>query len=81
MSWTKPEGNVSFYRVQLTDGKIVQKENVTVTSKNMTGLSAGTMYNVNVTTLADDGMTEGESETVSLYTSKYIFDCGLPNNG
>ncbi|XP_051915969.1 receptor-type tyrosine-protein phosphatase eta-like isoform X2 [Hippocampus zosterae] len=68
VSWTKPEGNYSFYRVQWTDGKIVQKENVTVTSQIMTGLSAGTMYNVNVTTLADDGMTEGDSETVSVYT-------------
>ncbi|XP_019749603.1 receptor-type tyrosine-protein phosphatase eta-like isoform X4 [Hippocampus comes] len=68
VSWTKPEGNYSFYRVKWTDGKIVQKENVTVTSKIMTGLSAGTMYNVSVTTLADDGMTEGDSETVSLYT-------------
>ncbi|XP_061628616.1 receptor-type tyrosine-protein phosphatase eta isoform X1 [Phyllopteryx taeniolatus] len=72
VSWTKPEGNYSFYVVQWTDGKVPQKENVTTTSKNITGLSAGTLYDISVTTLADDRVTEGDTASVSQYTKPGI---------
>ncbi|XP_061677448.1 receptor-type tyrosine-protein phosphatase eta-like isoform X2 [Syngnathoides biaculeatus] len=68
VSWTQPEGNFSFYIVQWTDGKDPQRENVTITSKSLTGLSPGTLYNISVTTVADDRMTEGAPAAVSQYT-------------
>ncbi|XP_049578499.1 receptor-type tyrosine-protein phosphatase eta isoform X2 [Syngnathus scovelli] len=72
VSWSKPEGNYSFFMVQWTNGKVADQENVTQTWISITGLSAGTMYTVNVTTVADDKVTEGDTATVSLYTKPGI---------
>ncbi|XP_057692294.1 receptor-type tyrosine-protein phosphatase eta isoform X2 [Corythoichthys intestinalis] len=68
VNWTKPEGNYSFFMVQWTDGKASQQEKTFLPSKTITGLSAGTMYKINVTTLADDEKTESQTATVSQYT-------------
>ncbi|XP_037111316.1 receptor-type tyrosine-protein phosphatase eta isoform X2 [Syngnathus acus] len=72
VSWSKPEGNYSFYMVQWTDGKVANQENVTQTWINITELSAGTMHNVSVTTVADDKVTEGDTAAVSQYTKPGI---------
>ncbi|XP_054633084.1 receptor-type tyrosine-protein phosphatase eta isoform X2 [Dunckerocampus dactyliophorus] len=68
VSWTKPEGNCSSYVVHWTDGRVQQDENVIMTTKDITGLTAGTMYSIFVTAVADDGVTEGNNATVSQYT-------------
>ena len=70
--WTEPEGNRSFYRVKWTDGKVSGAKNVTQTQINITNLTAGVQYNITVTAVADDERTEGQSEAVTQYTSKYL---------
>ncbi|XP_049429858.1 receptor-type tyrosine-protein phosphatase eta [Epinephelus fuscoguttatus] len=66
--WTEPEGNRSFYRVQWTDGNVTDSDNVTETHKNITNLTAGVQYEINVTAVAGDGSTAGRSKAVSKYT-------------
>ncbi|XP_006789651.1 receptor-type tyrosine-protein phosphatase eta [Neolamprologus brichardi] len=70
VSWTKPVGNSSFYKVQWTGGGTNFSVNVSDTSKNITNLTAGVQYEINVTAVADDNYTEGQSATVTKYTSK-----------
>ena len=70
LTWTKPEGSSSFYRVQWTDGNVTQSYNVSVTSKTFTNLTPGVQYTISITAVADDDHTEGQSTTVSQYTSK-----------
>ena len=74
--WNKPEGNSSFYRVQWTDGDVTDSENVTQTNITITKLTAGVQYEITVTAVTDDGRTDGQSNTVSQYTSKSAFKCG-----
>ncbi|KAM8861615.1 receptor-type tyrosine-protein phosphatase eta-like [Synchiropus picturatus] len=66
VSWTEPVGAVSNYKVQWTDGMMEAVANET--SKLITELASGTKYNINVSAVADDGLTEGEMATVSQYT-------------
>nr|XP_046249269.1 receptor-type tyrosine-protein phosphatase beta-like isoform X6 [Scatophagus argus] len=68
LSWTEPEGQSSLYRVQWTDGNVSGTENVTETHLNITNLTAGVQYEINVTAVAADGITEGQGTTVSKYT-------------
>ncbi|KAF7668966.1 hypothetical protein LDENG_00273380, partial [Lucifuga dentata] len=68
LNWTEPEGNRSFYRAEWTDGKASGSVNVTETSINITNLTAGVQYTFNVTAVADDGRTDGQSTAISLYT-------------
>ncbi|XP_044212581.1 receptor-type tyrosine-protein phosphatase eta-like [Thunnus albacares] len=70
LTWTKPEGSSSFYRVQWTHGNVTQSYNVSVTSKTFTNLTPGVQYTISITAVAADGHTEGQSTTVSQYTSK-----------
>ncbi|KAM7414244.1 hypothetical protein PAMA_019185 [Pampus argenteus] len=65
LTWTKPTGNSSFYKVWWTDGitAIVME-----TSKTITNLTPGKKYDISVTAVADDGQTEGASATVTNYT-------------
>ncbi|XP_044212573.1 receptor-type tyrosine-protein phosphatase eta isoform X1 [Thunnus albacares] len=72
LTWTKPEGSSSFYRVQWTDGNVTQSYNVSVTSKTFTNLTAGVQYTINITAVADDDHTEGQSATVSQYTKPEV---------
>uniref|UniRef100_A0A3Q1EYV8 protein-tyrosine-phosphatase n=1 Tax=Acanthochromis polyacanthus TaxID=80966 RepID=A0A3Q1EYV8_9TELE len=68
LNWTKPNGNSSFYRVNWTDGTKTNDTNVTETYINITDLTAGVQYTVNVTAVGDDHVTEGASVSVSNYT-------------
>ncbi|XP_062276922.1 receptor-type tyrosine-protein phosphatase eta [Scomber scombrus] len=72
LSWTKPEGNSSTYKVQWTGGNINDSCSVNVTSKTITNLAAGVHYTITVTAVAGDGHTEGQSTTVSRYTKPDI---------
>ncbi|KAI4825979.1 hypothetical protein KUCAC02_021638, partial [Chaenocephalus aceratus] len=66
--WNKPEGNSSSYRVHWSDGNVPKSDKVNQTQINITDLTAGVQYDINVTAVAGDGSTEGESTTVSRYT-------------
>lgn len=44
--------------------------NVTATSMTVDNLTPGVPYNITVTAVADDGVTEGQSVSVFQYTSK-----------
>ena len=72
VNWTKPEGNSSFYRVQWTGGRVTETKNVSETSLTISDLTAGVQYEISVTAVADDKHTEGQSSTVTQYTSKYL---------
>lgn len=71
VSWTKPVGNSFFYKVQWTNFSV----NVSDTFKIITNLTAGVQYEINVTAVAGDGSTKGQSATVTNYTSKRAFTC------
>ncbi|XP_010764284.1 receptor-type tyrosine-protein phosphatase eta-like, partial [Notothenia coriiceps] len=66
--WNEPEGNSSSYRVEWSDGNVTKSENVTETQITISNLTAGVQYDINVTAVAGDGSTEGQSTTVSHYT-------------
>lgn len=68
-------GNSSFYKVQWTVGGTSASVTVSDTFKNITNLTAGVQYEINVTAVAGDGSTEGQSATVTKYTSKRAFTC------
>nr|XP_033491214.1 receptor-type tyrosine-protein phosphatase eta isoform X7 [Epinephelus lanceolatus] len=68
VTWTKPEGNSSSYKVRWTDGTTNRNASVNETNMNITGLTAGVQYNISVAAVADDGWTEGEESSVSQYT-------------
>ncbi|XP_039665211.1 receptor-type tyrosine-protein phosphatase eta isoform X4 [Perca fluviatilis] len=72
LTWTKPDGNSSSYRVQWTGGNVTYNDSVTLTQKNITNLTAGVQYNIIVTAVADDGITEGEKASVSQYTKPNV---------
>ncbi|XP_070686460.1 receptor-type tyrosine-protein phosphatase eta-like [Pempheris klunzingeri] len=68
LTWTEPEGESSFYRVQWTDGNVTQNDTVTQTHINISNLTPGVQYEINVTAVAGDGRTDGQSTAVSQYT-------------
>ncbi|XP_061826005.1 receptor-type tyrosine-protein phosphatase eta-like isoform X1 [Nerophis lumbriciformis] len=68
VSWTKPEGNFSFFIVRWSHGKDGHEEKTNMASKDITNLTAGTMYNIVVTAVADDNVTKGVDATLSQYT-------------
>ncbi|KAM7396461.1 hypothetical protein PAMP_019498 [Pampus punctatissimus] len=65
LTWTKPTGNSSTYKVWWTNGMTV---NVNETSEIITNLTPGKKYDISVTAVADDGHTEGANATVTNYT-------------
>ncbi|XP_078024164.1 receptor-type tyrosine-protein phosphatase eta isoform X8 [Epinephelus lanceolatus] len=72
VTWTKPEGNSSSYKVRWTDGTTNRNASVNETNMNITGLTAGVQYNISVAAVADDGWTEGEESSVSQYTKPEV---------
>ncbi|XP_041651491.1 receptor-type tyrosine-protein phosphatase beta isoform X4 [Cheilinus undulatus] len=76
LNWTKPRGESPSFRVQwkIKNGKLIDTVNVTETSINITGLTAGVQYDISVTAVAGDNTTEGESSTVSKYTKPAVVD-------
>ncbi|CAI5664706.1 unnamed protein product [Oreochromis niloticus] len=72
VSWTKPVGNSSFYKVQWTSGGRNFSVNVSATFYNITNLTAGVQYEIIVTAVAGDGYTEGQSATVTKYTKPAV---------
>ena len=70
VNWTEPEGNISIYRVNWTGGNVSGSKNVPQTHTKITNLTAGVQYNISVTAVADDKLTEGQSNFITQYTSK-----------
>ncbi|XP_039470652.1 receptor-type tyrosine-protein phosphatase eta isoform X2 [Oreochromis aureus] len=70
VSWTKPVGNSSFYKVQWTgtSGSV----NVYETFYDIPNLTAGVQYEITVTAVAGDNYTEGQSATVTNYTKPAV---------
>ncbi|CAI5664714.1 unnamed protein product [Oreochromis niloticus] len=72
VSWTKPVGMSSFYKVQWTGGGRNFSVNVSATFYNITNLTAGVQYEIIVTAVAGDNYTEGQSATVTEYTKPAV---------
>ncbi|XP_041651495.1 receptor-type tyrosine-protein phosphatase eta isoform X7 [Cheilinus undulatus] len=68
LTWTKPNGNSSLYRVYWTDETNKWNKSTNETNMNVTGLTAGVEYTFTVSAVADDGQTEGENSTKTRYT-------------
>ncbi|XP_056244330.1 tenascin-X isoform X4 [Seriola aureovittata] len=76
VDWSEPEGNSSFYRVQWTDGQFNDTSYVSETSMTISNLTAGVQYKINVTAVADDNHTDGQSTAVTQYTKPEVV-CNL----
>ncbi|XP_039989379.1 receptor-type tyrosine-protein phosphatase eta isoform X2 [Xiphias gladius] len=76
VTWTEPNGERSFYRVQWTNGTTNWRVNVTETEINVTELSAGVKYSFTVIAVAGD-KTESETAEIFHYTRPGII--GNPN--
>uniref|UniRef100_UPI0037E83681 receptor-type tyrosine-protein phosphatase eta-like n=1 Tax=Semicossyphus pulcher TaxID=241346 RepID=UPI0037E83681 len=72
LTWTEPEGQSSFYKVQWTHGEIHGTVNVKQTNIDITNLTAGVQYEITVTAVAGDQSTEGQSTTVSQFTKPEV---------
>lgn len=59
LSWTEPEGNSSFYRVEWTDGSRDRNRTTNETAFNVAELTAGVHYRLIVAAVAADKTTEG----------------------
>lgn len=70
LSWTEPEGNSSFYRVEWTDGSKTMNRTTHETAFNINELTAGVWYTFRVTAVAGDNMTEGVAYVTNQTTSK-----------
>ncbi|XP_066556406.1 receptor-type tyrosine-protein phosphatase eta [Amia ocellicauda] len=66
LNWTKPQGNSSFFRVEVLETGTIT--NTTETFIIMTGLTSGGKYKFRVTAVASDNSTEGAAVNVSCYT-------------
>ncbi|XP_016531566.1 receptor-type tyrosine-protein phosphatase eta isoform X1 [Poecilia formosa] len=70
VTWSKM--NDASYRVYWTKGEITKNETVTQNFKNITGLDPGVQYNISVTAVASDNVTEGTPDTTSAYTKPEV---------
>ncbi|XP_054888020.1 receptor-type tyrosine-protein phosphatase eta-like isoform X2 [Poeciliopsis prolifica] len=64
--WNKTED--ARYRVYWKNGTITSNETVTENFKSITGLDPGVQYNITVTVVANDNVTEGLPNTKTVYT-------------
>ncbi|XP_047675780.1 titin [Tachysurus fulvidraco] len=72
LTWNEPQGNRSFFTVNWTDGTVTNSINTSNTSYNVTGLTAGVSYTFNVTAVAADNQTTGESTQISAFTNPNV---------
>ncbi|KAJ8247584.1 hypothetical protein GJAV_G00248000 [Gymnothorax javanicus] len=68
LSWTAPEGESSFYRVEWDESAGLMNRTTDQTSVNITGLTAGAKYMFRVYALAAENQTEGDSVNKTQYT-------------
>ncbi|XP_069053831.1 receptor-type tyrosine-protein phosphatase eta-like [Lepisosteus oculatus] len=67
MSWTAPSGNVGSYRVEVS-GPTAQSLTVSTSSVQITGLSPGSNYSLQVVAVAADNVTEGAPVSITTFT-------------
>ncbi|KAK1161621.1 receptor-type tyrosine-protein phosphatase eta-like, partial [Acipenser oxyrinchus oxyrinchus] len=72
LSWTKPQGNSSSYRVQVQGTGLDRNLTANSESISVTDLTAGSLYTFNVTARAADNLTEGDSVSITKHTSKCL---------
>ncbi|XP_051978701.1 receptor-type tyrosine-protein phosphatase eta-like [Xyrauchen texanus] len=72
LKWDEPIGNRSFFKLNWTGYKtneiLTNHTTTSNTSYNITGLTAGVNYTFNITAVAADNVTEGQSIRISVYT-------------
>uniref|UniRef100_A0A673YMT0 protein-tyrosine-phosphatase n=1 Tax=Salmo trutta TaxID=8032 RepID=A0A673YMT0_SALTR len=68
LSWTKPTGEASSYRVEFHNGGTVKDQRTSTTSAIIESLTQGTQYTLQVIAIAQDKQTEGDPRTVYVYT-------------
>uniref|UniRef100_A0A9J8D996 Protein-tyrosine-phosphatase n=1 Tax=Cyprinus carpio carpio TaxID=630221 RepID=A0A9J8D996_CYPCA len=66
--WEEPVGNRSLFKIQWTGDKTTENSTSSNTSYHITNLTAGVNYTFNITAVAADKSTEGESVITSNYT-------------
>ncbi|XP_059402129.1 receptor-type tyrosine-protein phosphatase eta [Carassius carassius] len=71
LTWDEPVGNRSFFKIQWMGDKTNGNSTTTNTSYNITGPTAGVSYTLNITAVAADNSTDGESVVTSKYTSMF----------
>ncbi|XP_026058842.1 receptor-type tyrosine-protein phosphatase eta-like [Carassius auratus] len=69
LTWDGPVGNRSFFKIQWMGDKTNGNSTTTNTSYNITGLTAGVNYTLDITAVAADNSTEGDSVVTSKYTN------------
>ncbi|KAM4043755.1 receptor-type tyrosine-protein phosphatase eta-like [Anomaloglossus baeobatrachus] len=67
LSWEKPDGNTSFYEIQILGDPIFNKI-VTLTSDTIEGLTPGNYYTLLVTAVVGENNVTGNSSELSVYT-------------
>ncbi|XP_041075215.1 receptor-type tyrosine-protein phosphatase eta [Polyodon spathula] len=72
LSWTKPQGNSTSYRVQLQGTGVDRNLTANSESITVTDLTAGSLYTFIVTAQAADNLTEGDSVNITKYTKPDI---------
>ncbi|KAG7468403.1 hypothetical protein MATL_G00142530 [Megalops atlanticus] len=68
LSWTKPQGKFSSYRVTWTGGFVNNSATAKEESLLITNLIAATQYTFSVTAVAEDGTTDGKPTVKIQYT-------------
>ncbi|XP_064194073.1 receptor-type tyrosine-protein phosphatase eta [Anguilla rostrata] len=68
LSWTAPQGNSSFYRVEWGESTVSMSKTTNETSVVITGLTAGAQYVFRVVAVAADNQTAGDSVSKTQYT-------------
>ncbi|XP_015719707.1 receptor-type tyrosine-protein phosphatase eta isoform X2 [Coturnix japonica] len=70
------------YRIEVKNGASINNKTSNTNETEITGLTPGTPYNFTVFAVAADGKTEGEGESISLYTKpSTVFDLKTKYDG
>ncbi|MGH0122818.1 UNVERIFIED_CONTAM: hypothetical protein FKN15_003305 [Acipenser sinensis] len=72
LSWTKPQGNSTSYRVQVQGAGLDRNLTANSESITVTDLTAGSVYTFSVTARAADNLTEGDTVTITKHTKPDI---------
>lgn len=71
LKWAAPEGHISFYIVNWTSGAAINTEKTYMSNFTISDLTPGVKYNFTVSAVTNTTgrMLEGDSATLSQYTS------------
>ncbi|KAI5100612.1 receptor-type tyrosine-protein phosphatase eta-like, partial [Silurus meridionalis] len=72
LTWNEPPGNKSYFILRWTGGSLNKSINISTTSYNVTGLTAGVNYTFTVTAFAGDGQNGGATTQISAFTNPDI---------